>query len=178
MGVAVRRRGTDAHRRAARPQRLRVLTVNAGSSSLKLRLLGSDDELVADAELDADAGRADVDELRGALAGMTGAEAIGHRVVHGGTRFTGPTRLDGRVADALRALTPLAPLHQPAALDAIEAVSAAMPDLPAVACFDTAFHTGLPEAAATYALPAEWRERHGLRRFGFHGLSHAYASRR
>ena len=157
---------------------MKVLTVNAGSSSLKLRLLGSDDRLLADVELGADGGRGDEDELRGALDAMAGADAIGHRIVHGGTRFTGPTRIDGDVADALRALTPLAPLHQPAALDAVEAVSAAMPDVPAVACIDTAFHAGLPDAAATYALPREWRERHGLRRFGFHGLSHAYASRR
>ena len=78
----------------------------------------------------------------------------------------------------LRALTPLAPLHQPAALDAIAAVGSLLPDLPAVACVDTAFHSTLPEAAATYAVPLAWREQFGLKRFGFHGLSHAYASRR
>ena len=109
---------------------------------------------------------------------MRGADAIAHRVVHGGTRFTGPVRLDAEVTEALRDLTPLAPLHQPAALDAMAAVSAVLPDRPAVACLDTAFHSHLPDAAATYALPREWRERHSLRRFGFHGLSHAYASRR
>jgi acetate kinase len=87
-------------------------------------------------------------------------------------------RLDAEVAEALRALTPLAPLHQPAALTAAEAVGAALPDVPAVACLDTAFHAGIPAAAATYALPRAWRERHDLRRFGFHGLSHAYAARR
>jgi len=157
---------------------LKVLTVNAGSSSLKLRLLGPDDGLLANIELAAVGGRADADELRAALAGMPGADAVGHRIVHGGTRFTGPARLDKDAAQALRALTSLAPLHQPAALDALAAVSAAMPDLPAVACIDTAFHADIPPAAAAYALPREWRERHGLRRFGFHGLSHAYASRR
>ena len=89
-----------------------------------------------------------------------------------------PCGSTAEVTEALRDLTPLAPLHQPAALDAMAAVSAVLPDRPAVACLDTAFHSHLPDAAATYALPREWRERHSLRRFGFHGLSHAYASRR
>jgi acetate kinase len=157
---------------------MRVLTVNAGSSSLKLRLLGDDDELLGSAELPASSGRADGEQLREALDGLRGADAIAHRVVHGGTRFTGPVRLDRETVAALRDLTPLAPLHQPAALDAMAAVAATLGDVPAVACLDTAFHSHMPEAAATYALPREWREQHGLRRFGFHGLSHAYASRR
>ena len=157
---------------------MRVLTVNAGSSSLKLRLLGADDQLLGSAELPASAGRADGEQLCKALDGLQGADAIAHRVVHGGTRFTGPVRLDDEVVAALRDLTPLAPLHQPAALDAMAAVAATLPDVPSVACLDTAFHSQIPAAAATYALPREWRERHGLRRFGFHGLSHAHASRR
>jgi acetate kinase len=157
---------------------VRVLTVNAGSSSLKLRLVGADGALLAEEELSATSGRADERELAAALAGLPAADAIGHRVVHGGSRFTGPVRLDARVTAALRELTPLAPLHQPAALDAMEAVAARVPELPAVACFDTAFHSTLPEAARTYALPRAWRERHDLRRFGFHGLSHAHAARR
>jgi acetate kinase len=155
-----------------------ILTVNAGSSSLKLRLLGGGATTKAHAQLAAPGGRADPAELRAALSGMEGADAVGHRVVHGGTRFSAPVRLDEEAIDELRELTPLAPLHQPAALDAVAAVTAALPDLPAVACLDTAFHAGLPPATATYALPREWRERHALRRFGFHGLSHAYASRR
>jgi len=157
---------------------LRVLTVNAGSSSLKLRLLDGDDALAGEEELGAERGHAQAEEVAAALARLGPADAVGHRIVHGGTRFTGPVRLDPGVVSELRALTPLAPLHQPAALDALDAVTAALPDLPAVACLDTAFHAGLPPAAATYALPAAWRERHGLRRFGFHGLSHAYAARR
>jgi acetate kinase len=160
------------------PAELAILTVNAGSSSLKLRLLGPRDELLAERELPAEGGRADEDGLADAVAHMSDADAVAHRIVHGGERFRGPVRLDAGVAEALRALTPLAPLHQPAALAAYEAVSARLPDLPAVACFDTAFHATIPPAAATYALPAQWRERHGLRRFCFHGLSHAYASRR
>jgi acetate kinase len=105
-------------------------------------------------------------------------DAVGHRVVHGGARFREAVLVDDGVVAALAELSELAPLHQPAALAGIAAVGRALADVPAVACFDTAFHATLPPAAATYALPREWRERFGLRRFGFHGLSHAYASRR
>lgn len=157
---------------------MRVLTVNAGSSSLKLRLLGTRDELLADEELAAERGHVAPGELAAALARIGDADAVGHRIVHGGTRFAAPVRLDDEVVAALRELAPLAPLHQPAALAAVEAVGAALPDVPAVACFDTAFHATLPPAAATYALPRAWREADPLRRFGFHGLSHAYAARR
>jgi acetate kinase len=105
-------------------------------------------------------------------------DAVGHRIVHGGTEFTQPVLIDDRVEARLRALSDLAPLHQPTSLAALDLTSAALPGVAAVACFDTAFHAGMPPGAATYALPAEWRERFNLRRFGFHGLSHAYASRR
>jgi acetate kinase len=163
-----------------------VLVVNAGSASLKLRLLGPDNAVLAARDLDAPAGRVDPAELDAALhelaavGGPGGAAggAVGHRIVHGGTEFTRPVRVDAGVARRLRALTTLAPLHQPAALDALDAVRAALPDAVQVACFDTAFHSRLPAAAATYALPAPWRDRLGVRRYGFHGLSHAYASRR
>lgn len=99
-------------------------------------------------------------------------------MVHGGPRYRAAIVVDAAVRRALAELTSLAPLHQPAALDAIDAVAAALPGLPAVACFDTAFHTTLPAAARTYALPASWSERYGLRRYGFHGLAHAWAARR
>jgi acetate kinase len=105
-------------------------------------------------------------------------DAVGHRIVHGGTVFSGPVRLDAGVVKRLEALTDLAPLHQPKSLAALAAVTAVLPDVPSVACFDTAFHATLPPAAFTYALPPEWRKRWELRRYGFHGLSHAYASRR
>ena len=105
-------------------------------------------------------------------------DAVGHRVVHGGERFREPVVVDAAVRRALDELTDLAPLHQPKSLAALDAVTAAAPDLPAVACFDTAFHATLRPEAATYAVPAEWRERLGVRRYGFHGLSHAYAARR
>jgi acetate kinase len=157
---------------------LRVLTVNAGSTSLKLRLLGPGDEPLGREDLGTERGRPDPQALAAALERLGPADAVGHRIVHGGDRFTAATPIDSGVVEELRALTPLAPLHQPAALTALEAVAAALPDVPAVACFDTAFHAGLPAAAATYAVPPAWRERHGLRRYGFHGLSHAYAARR
>ena len=153
---------------------MRVLVVNAGSSSLKLRLLGPGDELEAEHDLAPD----DAEALGATLAGLPALDAVGHRVVHGGERFREAVLVDDDVVEALGALADLAPLHQPAALAGIEAVRRAVPGGPAVACFDTAFHATLPAAAATYALPREWRERFGLRRFGFHGLSHAYASRR
>ena len=105
-------------------------------------------------------------------------DVVGHRVVHGGERFRDAVRLTDDVMAELRALTDLAPLHQPKSLAAIDAVTRMLPDVPAFACFDTAFHATIPPAAATYALPREWRERWPLRRFGFHGLSHAYAARR
>jgi len=157
---------------------MRVLTVNAGSSSLKLRVIGAGDELVVQEELPAERGRARAEHLAAALGRLGSADAVGHRFVHGGERFTASVRLDAETVGALRSLTPLAPLHQPAALAALDAVQEAFPDVPAVACLDTAFHANLPAPAATYALPRQWRERHGLRRYGFHGLSHAYAARR
>jgi acetate kinase len=157
----------------------RVLVVNAGSSSVKLSLLGDDDEPLAEHELSAPRALVDPQELHDALAGdLADADAVGHRIVHGGERFREAVLIDGGVEAALRELTDLAPLHQPKSLAALDAVSAARPDLPAIACFDTAFHATLAPAAATYALPAEWRRRWGLRRYGFHGLSHAWVARR
>jgi acetate kinase len=158
---------------------VRVLVVNAGSSSLKLSLLDGDDMTLAACELDARGAQADPDALAAALGegGLSDADAVGHRVVHGGTRFTAPVVVDDAAARELEALIDLAPLHQPKSLAAMRAVSAALPERPAVACFDTAFHATLPLAAATYALPAAWRERWRLRRFGFHGISHAWIAR-
>ncbi|HEX6460926.1 MAG TPA: acetate/propionate family kinase [Thermoleophilaceae bacterium] len=154
-----------------------MLVVNAGSSSVKLRLLAADDELVAERDLDAPHSQVDDDALVAALDGLD-ADVVGHRVVHGGTVFREAVRVDDGVLRELRGLVDLAPLHQPKSLAALDAVSRALPDVPAVACFDTAFHSTLPEAAYTYAIPAALRERFGARRYGFHGLSHAYASRR
>jgi acetate kinase len=157
---------------------VRVLVVNAGSSSVKLRVLDAHDEVLGSTDLPIDRGEIDPGAIRTALPDLPAADAVGHRIVHGGERFTQPIRIDEEVERALHELSDLAPLHQPKSLAGLAAVSDALPDLPAVACFDTAFHASLPAAAATYALPAAWRERFGLRRFGFHGLSHAYAARR
>jgi acetate kinase len=156
---------------------VRVLTVNAGSSSLKLRVLATDDVIAGSAELPAADGEIDRAALAAALDGLPEADAAGHRIVHGGASFTAPTPVDDSVLADLHRLVDLAPLHLPVALEALSAVTDLRPHLPAVACFDTAFHATLPAAAATYALPERWR-RLGVRRYGFHGLSHAYASRR
>lgn len=153
-----------------------VLVVNAGSSSLKLRLLSGSDEVLATRDL----GPADDWEggLEDFFADSTAPDGIGHRVVHGGAEFTGPTLIDAELQSELSRLEDLAPLHNPPAVQMIRTVGRLRPELPAVACFDTAFHRTLPPAASTYAIPAAWAERWGLRRFGFHGLSHAYCARR
>jgi len=158
---------------------MRVLVVNAGSSSLKLTLLEGDDTMIAARELKAPRAQVDPDQLRTALdSPLREADAVGHRIVHGGERFKEAVRIDAGVEAAMRELTDLAPLHQPKSLAALDAVTAVLGHLPAVVCFDTAFHATLPAAAATYALPAQWRERWGLRRYGFHGLSHSWVARR
>jgi len=157
---------------------VRILVVNAGSSSLKLRVLEPDDAVSATRDLPAPGGKTDATAVVEAIGGFGDVDAVGHRIVHGGTQFSKPVIIDLGVVDALRALTDLAPLHQPKSLAAFEAVDAVLSGIPAVACFDTAFHASMPAAAATYALPPEWRKRWSIRRFGFHGLSHAYASRR
>ncbi|MCK2219138.1 acetate kinase [Actinomadura sp. ATCC 31491] len=104
--------------------------------------------------------------------------AVGHRVVHGGTRFDGPVLVDDEVMAAIEELAPLAPLHNPVNLAGIRVARKAFPAVPQVAVFDTAFHRTLPPEAYTYAVPREWREELGVRRFGFHGTSCAYVSRR
>lgn len=157
---------------------MRILVVNAGSSSLKLSVLDEADGLLASETVDAPVGRIDDAALRAAISANSPIDAVGHRIVHGGTEFTQPVLIDARVLRRLEALTDLAPLHQPKSLRGLDVVSRLLPGVPAVACFDTAFHAHLPPAASTYALPPQWRHRWDLRRFGFHGLSHAYASRR
>jgi acetate kinase len=156
-----------------------VAVVNAGSSSLKLRLLGADDAVAEALDIDPWDGKTDHRELADFLTtACAGAAVVGHRVVHGGTKFSHAVIIDDDVVEAIGDLTDLAPLHQPRALAGIAAARRALPQTPAVACFDTAFHAGMPAAAARYALPAAWTQRFGLRRFGFHGLSHGYAARR
>jgi acetate kinase len=157
---------------------LRVLVLNAGSSSLKLSLVDEGDTLVAHREFEADEGRVDEAQLAAAIHDMQGIEAVGHRVVHGGPRYSRSVRIDPDVIRYLVTITDLAPLHLPAALAGIASARELLPRTPAVACLDTAFHSRMPSSASTYAIPDEWRMRHGIRRYGFHGFSHAYASRR
>jgi acetate kinase len=154
-----------------------VLVVNAGSTSLKLSVLDDADTLVGACEVDPWDGSPNNAEFAAFLADKGNGVVVGHRVVHGGSRFRSAVLIDASVIASIRELTDLAPLHQPRALAGIEAARRMLPDAPAVACFDTAFHAHLPEAAAKYALPAEWNSRFGLRRYGFHGLSHSYAGR-
>jgi acetate kinase len=157
---------------------VRILVVNAGSSSLKLRVLDDSDTVVVARDLP-DLGPQAVGPALGAfLDDCPAIDAAGHRVVHGGPLFGYPVRLDGQDEAALDALADLAPLHNPPSLAAIRALQSLRPDLPEVACFDTSFHAGMPDKAATYAVPLAWRESWGVRRYGFHGLSHAWASRR
>ena len=160
----------------------RVLVFNTGSSSLKLSVIGRDESVAERCDIDrwdGSAGAGDLREFLGRLATSPDPPAaIGHRVVHGGSEFTAATLIDDRVRAGIASLTPLAPLHQPRALAGIEAATTAFGGLPQVACFDTAFHATLPPRAFTYPLPAVWRTTYGLRKFGFHGLSHEYASRR
>jgi acetate kinase len=155
-----------------------LLTVNAGSSSLKLALLDDADQVVQSTTMRTEGEGIDRDALDQLLRGWPRPEAICHRIVHGGSRYVRPVRIDENVRQELRDLADLAPLHQGNSLAALAAVDQALPGVPAFACFDTAFHASMPEAAKTYAVPEDWRQRLGVRRYGFHGLSHGYAARR
>ena len=156
---------------------LRVLVVNPGSSSLKLAVLGAGDAILVQQEVDSGAGVVDERALSGFLAGVTGGfDAAGVRVVHGGLRLRAPTLATDAVVAELDQISDLAPLHNPPAVAALRRLRASG-SVPVVACFDTAFHAGMPEAAAVYAVPWRWTSEWGVRRYGFHGLSHAYATR-
>ncbi len=156
---------------------VRILAVNSGSSSLKFRLVDDAEHVVASTDLGPVDELTD-DEVGAAIDKLGSFDAVGHRVVHGGRHYVDPARIDGPLRSGLEALTPLAPRHQPAALRAIDIVTALAPAVLAVACFDTAFHASLPAAATTYAIPKRWREEFGIRKYGFHGLAHAWTSRR
>ena len=157
---------TDAAAKPPRPLRRickRILCVNAGSTSLKLSVVEPDGAAAPVEYLDAVP-----DDVA----------AVAHRVVHGGARFREPVVIDDAVERELEAAVELAPLHNAPALAAIKQAREALPDLPHVAVFDSAFHATIPEDAATYALPAKVREDWGIRRYGFHGLSVQWASER
>ncbi|MDQ6837721.1 MAG: acetate/propionate family kinase [Actinomycetota bacterium] len=153
---------------------MRILVVNAGSSSTKLRVVDDNDRVSASADL-GPPGPDLVDRLGEFVAGAGLLDAAGHRVVHGGERLTEPVIVDGAVRGELETLATLAPLHNPPALAAIDALGRWSPALPSVACFDTAFHASLPVEVSSYALPVEWITRWGIRRYGFHGLSCTWA---
>lgn len=163
-----------------------VLVVNTGSSSLKASVIDDRDETLVEKELslgdDASVQASDTSGKAAALIRTLGsvyeATAVGHRVVHGGPRFVDPVLLDAEVLAQLGALRALAPLHQSVALGAIAAARSALPDLPHVAVFDTAFHATLPESARRYPVPWDWEQDHGVRRYGFHGIAVSWAARR
>jgi acetate kinase len=140
---------------------LRLLVVNAGSTSLKLSVVEDDDSSSVSSLADAP----DVD-------------GVVHRVVHGGPRLRDPVVIDDEVRAELAGASELAPLHNVPALEKIDRARAELPDVPHVAVFDTAFHATIPEEASTYALPRRWREEWGIRRYGFHGLSVAWSAER
>jgi acetate kinase len=190
---------------------MNVLVFNAGSSSLKFKLIRMPEEqelLRGIAErvgetrgraricctgpggtahecIQACSGHAEalamalaaIDEaFRASTGGPAPIELVGHRVVHGRDIFTGPTRVDDRAMAQLASIQELAPLHLPPALDVLRACRQRMPDLPQVACFDTTFYCNMPARSYRYAVPREWYDRYGVRRFGSHGLSHHYVT--
>ncbi|HEY5896698.1 MAG TPA: acetate/propionate family kinase [Burkholderiales bacterium] len=164
-----------------------ILVLNCGSSSIKFALFdasrrplprkplwgGSVDGVGKDKPY-----QAALQEVRARVVRQTGGQppaAIVHRVVHGGAKYAAPVRVDAAVLAELKSYIPLAPLHQPFALQAIELLLAELPEMPQVACFDTAFHRTLPQVEQMLALPHAYWER-GVRRYGFHGLSYEYMS--
>src|SRR5690606_37409317 len=158
-----------------------TLVLNAGSSSLKYQLVQPDSgDIAAKGIVERIGGSLEsyADALAKVRADLPHADitVVGHRVVHGGERFREPTVITAEVLSTIRELIPLAPLHNPANAAIIEVALAALPDVPQVAVFDTAFFAGLPEVATTYAIDREVADRNGIRRYGFHGISHEYVS--
>src|SRR6202166_872299 len=153
---------------------MRILAVNAGSSSLKLSVVDGNDGIEDEQQTDGDADP--IAALRDFAARVGDVDAFAHRLVHGGASVRRATVVDDHVREQLEAAVELAPLHLPPALALLDAARATI-DRPQVVCVDTAFHAEMPEFATTYAIPAHWRE-WGVRRYGFHGLSYAWSSRR
>jgi len=163
-----------------------ILVLNSGSSSLKFALIDPADSAGRRDGLIERIGEPDgppdhAAALRQAFDELSVDDlplrAVGHRVVHGGDAYHAATLVDDTVVETVRRFVPLAPLHNPANLLGIEVARALRPDLPHVAVFDTAFHTTLPSAAATYAIDAEMARQYGVRRYGFHGTSHRFVAR-
>jgi len=162
----------------------RVLVLNCGSSSVKYRLFDGTRTLAKGlVERIGEEGGDAADHLAAlqrimAETDLDGLAAVGHRVVHGGPGFGEATVIDDAVVERIEALVPLAPLHQPAALSGIEVARKLLPSVPQVAVFDTAFHATIPPEGFTWAIDAELAARWQIRRYGFHGTSHAYVARR
>ncbi len=162
---------------------MNILALNAGSSSLKFRLFrvdGDTEEVLTEGtaeRVDGGAMTAAAEKAIGQCKPF-GIDAVGHRLVQGGSKFTEPTRVTPETLDGLRGLKDLDPLHNPTEVGLIEDTQRLLPDVPNVAVFDTAFHQTLPPVAYTYALPHELSAKLSLRRYGFHGLSHQYVSGR
>jgi acetate kinase len=166
-----------------------ILALNAGSSTLKYKLFqtppggfppGEDPDTLLSGTEEHSGGDGLIHAAEQVIqrCGPLGVDAVGHRVVHGGAKFSHPTRITPEVLEGLRSLRDLDPLHNPSEVALMEAAQRLLPEIPAVAVFDTAFHRTLPEVAALYALPCEPSQRLGLRRYGFHGLSHQFVSER
>lgn len=175
-----------------------VLVINSGSSSLKYQVrdvaagsilteglierIGVSNGGQGDGEVVGPADHAEaLEQVDAAIHGVLGdrtLDAVGHRVVHGGERFGEPVLIDNEITRAIERLNPLAPLHNPANVLGIRAISKKWPEMPQVAVFDTAFHRTLPEHAWRYAVPDELYTNHGIRRYGFHGTSHEYVTHR
>jgi acetate kinase len=156
---------------------MRILVINAGSTSVKLSLVDEEEKVLSSKRLEpADEGL--VGHLREFLKDAGPVNIVGHRIVHGGPKFTTATEVTRDVRKVLVGLNELAPLHNPPGLAGIDAVQQLIPDVPQVACFDTSFHVTLPSEARTYAIPSEWITKWGIRRYGFHGISCSWAAPR
>jgi acetate kinase len=163
---------------------VKILVLNSGSSSVKYRLFDGPDtaakgliEKIGEPGGDASDHEAALRRIMDSI-DLDGLDAVGHRVVHGGGEFDRPTVIDDDVVATIERLVPLAPLHNPAALTGIAVARKLLPDVPQVAVFDTAFHATIPAEGRTWAIDADLAERWQIRRYGFHGTSHAYVSRR
>jgi acetate kinase len=156
---------------------MRVLVLNCGSATVKYQVFDPSQRVpLASGALPAGAVRQAVEE---ALAKAPRIDAAGHRLVHGGERFLAPVRIDGGILAEIESLEQLAPLHNPASVRGIRCAQERLgPQTPQVAVFDTSFHATMPPYAAHYAVPLAWRSAHGVRRYGFHGLSHRWVAER
>ncbi|MBN2815702.1 MAG: acetate kinase [Campylobacterales bacterium] len=159
---------------------MKIGVINAGSSSLKFRLIETGTKKILISQIVENIGEhgSEIKDHHEALERMgidfSKIDAIGHRVVHGGEEFSNAVLIDERVKDAIEKLSILAPLHNKANLEGIRVAQAKAPNIPHIAVFDTAFHATMPKAASLYALPYEMYEKHNIRRYGFHGTSHSY----